>query len=210
MGLDLSRLKINPLCGGLIWESFGKLQVRDVFSRLPAEYMDLHELGRVGDELTELSYDDLDKIIRFVIVFVDSASPLADETDFEARIKACVSILGHSQDEKYLKLVIDDHPWVNLLMYEYFKMTNSILYESWFSAKMSLHTMNMQLRNAFMKDSDRLRYMQTIKDLTAMVARMQSELFGADEVTEKIISSGATAGPKIGGYAERYALILQQ
>lgn len=196
--------EFDPFCEGYIWENYTKLAVRDVFSKLPVDYLG----GDIIDgcpELLDIDLADLDKIIRFTIVFADPLSPMAAERDFEFRANASIGLLKH-EGERYITLVESGHFFFHLMLYEYFKMVNSFKYESWFSAKMGLHQMNLSLRASGQKDLDKLKYMQSIDAMTLQVVKMQAELF-PDPYTAKIIADQATKS-RLGGYAEQYALII--
>lgn len=196
--------EFDPFCDGYIWENYTKLAVRDVFSKLPVDFLG-SDIIDSRPELLDVDLADLDKIIRFTIVFADPLSPMASERDFEFRVNATISLLNH-KGERYISLVKSGHFFFHLMLYEYFKMVNSFKYESWFSAKMGLHQMNLMLRTGAQKDLDRLKYMQSIESLTLQVVKMEAELF-PDPYTAKIIAEQATKS-RLGGYAEQYALII--
>lgn len=192
--MDFSKLKYNPVGipnGKRFWEVCPELfKRRDAFRLVP-------------EGVEKFSLIDLDKLIRFVVLFCDPLSPFAQEKDFEHRARQAREALGFTEKERFWMEVTESTDFFNEILFEYFKMQNNHLYETWFSLKMGLHQTNKRLRGDTMKDSDRRHLMAAIKDFAFEVKELEHQLF-PDEYTAQIIAE-KSARDSLTGYAEKYA-----
>lgn len=197
--LDFSKLANNPVGVSFdkyIWEVHPRLARRKIFCE-------------PQDDIKNFSLLDLDKLLRFVIVFIDPTSPLADEKDFEHRIRASMEALGFDERERFWKEVEGNTLYFHSILSAYFAMCHAIRYETWFSKKMAIHNINTKLRSGSWKtESEQRQALKMQDDLSYELIDLEHSLF-PDEYTYKIIQEQATAD-KFVGYAEQYAEKIKQ
>jgi len=187
-------MQIDPLKNKktFIWKQYPDLRRRRIFSIIPIDYSDFRER-------------DLDKMIRFCILFVDPESPFVSESNFSERAKMCLDKLGYDEDEDFYKYHFkDSSEYWQEMMFSYFKMVNDHLYELWFSTKIGVHNLQKQMRNPFF-DSERMRKtLKDVQDFTKQLISIEDTLF-PDSKTRNLVSRLATED-KLSGYAEKFAI----
>jgi hypothetical protein len=148
---------------------------------------------------------DLDKMLRFTILYLDPLSPFFDERDFNQRKRACLDALKYDQEERFLTEVDELTQYWQQVMFEYFKMINAIDFESWLSSKLAFHIINMELRNPALALDPKKRAdtMKAMNEARKNLQSLQADIF-PDERTQRIISEKATED--LGGHAEENAL----
>ena len=193
-----NQLKFNPFAleeYELMWKVYPDLAKRAPFCSIPE-----------GVENFELP--DLNKLIKFTVVYVDPLSPLYDEKDFDVRINKSMEVLGFDkEEERFFDFVRSNSTLWNVVLFTYFKMINAHMYESWYTLKVNLHILSAKLRSAELADSDRRQYTKMITDARDELLEVEHKLF-PDEYTMKIVAQKASEG-KVTGYAEKYALKLE-
>lgn len=207
--MDFSAIEFNPFAvpnDKFMWDYYDKLQRRTAFSQLPTQYIDFDQIPELLRDVRGITFEDLDKLVKFTIVFVDPFSPLWDERDFEARKVTALRYLGFKQEEPFYKLIANDSWFWHYMMAEYFKYANAISYETWFSTKMSFHSISAKLRKGNISDSHQITMTKTLDDLKVKLIEQEAALF-KDAYSLRVVAEMSTQN-KIGGYAEKHALNL--
>lgn len=191
--MKFDKLIYDPFCEGFLKDNYPAFDRRKAFRAIP-------------QGIKSFGLQDLDKMLRFTILYLDPLSPFFDERDDKQRRISCIDALDLDKRERFLTEIDDNTAYWQMIVFEYFKMINATQFETWFSLKMSLHIMNARLRSATaLKDSDRLRLTKEVTALGRELMEIQAELF-PDERTQRIISEKATED--LGGYAEKHAMDL--
>lgn len=199
LDFDFSNLQYNPLEleeNQYIWDKYPKLRRRVLFCSVPTKPERFHDFGK----------GDLNKLVCFVILFVDPLSPFFDEKDFDYRAQLVLEALGFSRADRFFKEVEDYTDYYNDILFEYFRMVSAIEYETWFSLKENLHRINKQIRGNTIKDSDRRHLMGVIQTGLDDIMSIEHRLF-PDERTANYIRQKASE-TSYSGYPEQYALNL--
>lgn len=194
--LDFTKIKYNPLVvpeEDYIWEHYPDLQRRVTFCNLPLD-----------EKYSDLDLEGLDELLKFVIIFVDPLSPLASEKDFRIRSEIALEQLGLTKKAKFFKHFEQGTTWMQDVLMTYFAMIHDLLYEQWFSQKMSIHISNTQLIDARMDSLDRSRLQKDLGERIKTLKEIEHQLF-PDEYTKKLIVEASTAKFQY-GFAEKYAL----
>lgn len=153
-----------------------------------------------------------DTIIRFVVLLIDPESPHYDERSLDIRMGQCRNALNILSDSVEFKEIDSFGNVFANVMFEFFKVVNNHIYETWFSSKMNLHQLNKYLRMPPVSDKNgsvaadvnaRRQLSQVIKDLAFDLIEIEYQLF-PDLRLAKIINERA-AEDGLGGYAEQYA-----
>lgn len=156
--------------------------------------------------------DDIDLLIKFVVIIVDPESPLYEEKSYDLRVdkgKKALAIFSGSMVEKEIN---QSGEFYSKLLFEFFKTINTHLYETWFSMKMNVHQMNSYLRLPPIPDKNgsvasdinaRRQLSQVITELTYELIEIEYQLF-PDARLAKIIND-RSSDDGLGGYAEQYA-----
>lgn len=188
---------------GTIWEAYPEFTRRKVFRDLP------RTMEQFEDDYVDFGIDDLDKLIKFAIVFIDPSSPLADERDYDLRIVATMEYLGFSKKDRFYKEIDEDTYYWHLIMFEYFKMCTHLEYELWFSTWYGLKIQYAKLRNnKSMKETDRAKLIASLQDQTNDFIKLSNQLF-PDERTKAVVARISTED-SVAGFAEKFALNLDE
>lgn len=149
-----------------------------------------------------------DEALRFYIYLIAPDSPLAQEKDWDLRIDKALEYSGMDRNAAAYLDFAEGREEVQDAIFELFRLYANVKYESWFSTKQSFHILNARLRDNYgLKDSDRLRVMKEIDQLTERLMKMEYELFKEEHIHE-IIAERAAA-KSLSGYAEKFALEYQ-
>jgi len=199
-GKEFGKLKYNPIVLSnqkRMWIEYPDFAKRPLLCSLPPD----------SEELSNLELIDLDKMLRFIVLFVDPLSPYASERDFDIRERLCMKALGYGTSSKFYKHISDISEYYVEVLLEYFKMIHNIRYEHWFSTVTSYRQLNRDLLNNAVTLRDRATAM-AIQDKTVKeIETLEHSLF-PDEMTKNILAKKATQG--LSGYAEKYALTLEE
>lgn len=198
-GEEYLKIKYNPMVVSKmkrIWNVYPDFKRRPILCSIPPD----------SEELENFDLLDLDKLLKFVVLFIDPLSPFANEKNFDIRIKASLDALGYSTKLLFYRQVRDNTEYFQEILFEYFKMIHSLRYETWFSINSSFHISNKELRQEGLDAKKRVDISRSQIDNLDMITKLENSLF-PDELTKKIIADKATQGMK--GYAEKYALELE-
>ena len=193
------KLPINPFkCEGkeYMWKKYPKLSRRTAFSSIPK--------GMRG----HITLPDLNKLIKFVVIYIDPLSPLFEEKDFEQRATMAMEDLGFKKSEKFFQHFENNTLFFQNLVFEYFKMVNNHEYEAWYTMKINLHHINKRLRDPSTQLSDRRQLTKAITDFQEDLIKLENKIL-PDDYTMNIISDLATAD-NLASYAEKYAWDLPE
>lgn len=184
----------DPLaCEGYMWEKYPDLARRKIFCTEP------YVLGFKSS----LNLDDLNNLIKFIVLFVDPTSPLAKEKDFDYRTNAALGMLGLSKYDLFFQEIEKNTLYWNCVLATYFAATHAIEYESWFTSKMALHHISMELRANIIPPNERRMTMKIMDEMTEDFLKKEHRLF-PDEYTRNAVVASAELD-QFAGYAERYA-----
>lgn len=158
----------------------------------------------IPEGVDNFSFADLDKLIRFVIVFIDPQSPVYEETDFDYRKALALEALGYKKSERFYEEVSENTDLFNSVLFTYFKMVNNLLFEQWYTMYMNLHIVNQKMASPdAIADSERRQTSKISKQLYDDLVELQHSLF-PDEQTARIMAEKSSE-EDLGGYAEQYA-----
>lgn len=179
--------------GELMWKVYPSLSKRDCFCKL-------------GEDEKDKGFNSgsLNKMLKFVVLFVDPASPYGAEKDFDTRLDKCRVHLHLRPGDKLFKEILEGGEWWQRLVFEYFKMINGHLYEKWFTTKTSYHLTSMELRSPDTKAVDRVRLQKILDEIYDSLVKIENLVF-PDEMTKRLINMKATE-TVLTGYAERFAI----
>lgn len=181
--------------------------------------------ANVVDEGYLLVEEVLEKVFVFIVLFVDSQSPFANETDFDARKRAVLLYLEYTSEkyktnnhiQKALKVINpkkDDEqsPVFEKLIHIYFLYLNNYDYESWISYKILFHRYTNYLRVDFSPNNNgdiradaegRIKIAKEMPNLQAMIEELEVKLFKDERLKAKILEKALEDG--YAGYAEKNA-----
>lgn len=200
---DFDDMSLNPFAvakGTFMWEHYDELKRRPGLCRLPPE--------SVGPPYDEWLDSDLDKLIKFLVIFVDPESPLAKEPDYDFRREEAMNIVAVKEGTNTHDEIVAEGPVFQIVMFELFKYVNSYTYESWFSQKMNFHIMSSELRKApaafdATTLNARRQLALSMEELRTDLIKIESTLFPNARI-EKMVSDIATED-QVGGYPEEFA-----
>lgn len=195
MSISYEKLPFDVFCNEPMRKKYIEFERRTVFSIVP-------------QGLRSFSFEDLDKITRFVVLFLDPLSPFFDEQDEQRRIDACMAELKYDDDERFYEEVKGYTRYWQVIIFEYFKMVNNIQYETWLTYKRSFHLISAQLRAADdnhlpIKPNERDRLTKSLLQYQKDILELQAAVF-PDARTMRAVSEQATED--LGGYAESHAI----
>ena len=146
-----------------------------------------------------------DEALRFYIYLIAPDSPLAQEKDWDLRIDKALEYCGMDRNAVAYIDFAEGREETQDAIFELFRLYTSVKYEAWFSAKQSFHILNARLRDNYgLKDSDRLRVMKEIDEITERLVKMEYELFKEEHIHEIITERASKRS--LSGYAEKFAL----
>lgn len=149
-----------------------------------------------------------DLLLRFIIVFSDSESPLFDYGDFDQRKKVALLTCKYfaKNRETYTRMALEitrDTDYYHLMLTEYFKMRNTLQYENWFSMKMNMHHITEYARkkpsgtNIAQEMSQRQKIQENLSDMNYKLIELEYSLF-KDESLGRILAEKATEDSNTG------------
>jgi len=200
---EFSGMEFNPFepfGETFMCKHFKRLGKIEAFSYLPAEYK---EAG--------WKKNNIDRMLRFVVVFIDPQSPLFEERDFMKRRKLAKKVIGIKKDDVENAEIEDEAEVFQELTYEYFRLIHATNYEQWFTYKMQIADFNKYLRTPIEKSAQKVAQevnarkslMQQIGSFTEEMQKLENVIFNDDRLA-KMINEKAVQN-SIGGYAERFA-----
>ena len=196
-GEEYSKLKYNPLVLNRqekMWDVYPDFAKRPLLCKVPEEY---EERSMEGFESK-----DLNKLLKFIVLFVDPLSPFAGERDFDIRESLCMDALDYKNNHKFYKEVKEVTDYFIGVMFQYFQMIHAVRYEYWFTTLMSYRQINSDLLTGKIKLQARKAAMEIQAKNIEQIEDMEHRIF-PDELTKKLIADKATRGLR--GYAEKYA-----
>jgi hypothetical protein len=161
---------------------------------------------------------DCDKALRYCINLIDEESPIYSVTDVENRVKMAAQLAGFAVQRKNksfgepvenMMLGLDDK--VNEMMFTIMGIYNSILFELWYSSKLSMHYLMKSLRtppkdlNSKQLTEEAKTRVQIEQQLNSMVSEQltrEAKIFRSEELKERV--SKIIMGRMV-NYAEKYA-----
>jgi len=207
----LAEMEYDPSVQGLLVDKYKQLKRIKLFREVPSK----KDVG-LSNETTpyDLSTNDCDFLLRFVILFADTQSPFAEEKDIEEKIRSCFRELRIGVKHPIVKEVMEQREMFRAYLFEYFKLIHSIEYETWFSLKMTFHNFNKMLRtpvniSAEEKVITMLRNVaKDIVQIKTQLVDMEFKLFQDKRLLALI--KDAAMEESLGGYAEINAEELKE
>jgi hypothetical protein len=197
---DFDKLKYNPFKvtrEKRMWQVYDDFAKRPLLSQVPTE----------GTAMENFSGKDLDKLLKYMVLFIDPLSPFAGERDFTIRERLVLEALDYKPNQLFIREIKAQSSYFVDVMMEYFQMIHNINYEYWFTTVQSFRMLSEQLLTGQIKISDRKSAMELQSKLVEKIKVIEHQLF-PDEMTKKLLADKATQGLK--GYAEKYALELEE
>ncbi len=196
--MDLTNLEYNPvgLNGIMIWDRYPELLSNHTFCLIKAE-----DLNR------GLEVKDLSNLVSFVILFINEDYK---ETDIDRRIEGCFEALGIPKGNIVWNEVESHSSLFSDILYEFFRMKNSILFEDWLSLRLNLGEYYKYLRSPIGSGADidreavqRSQVLKNIKSLKRDVMEAEVKLFPNKQIQDLL--NREAYKKSLTGYAEKYA-----
>lgn len=149
-----------------------------------------------------VSLELLDKLMIFVVLFLDDKSPFYEETDFDERKNSVMLYLKYTSGAKGKDLdaykLIKDYksPVLEELTIFYFKKLFNYDFERWFSLKVLFHNNTQYLRSDFQPNTngdvraDAQSKMAIAKDIDALQSQLEElelKIFKDDKLKAKLL-----------------------
>lgn len=185
---------------GTMASRYSKIARRKFFTQVPNfEETDGYVTGEFP-LIRQPNDEELDKMVIFVALFIEPMNnPLANEKDFSFRRGAAMELAGIVDGDNLFEIITKGHPWCSAMISEYFRITQNLDYEAWFSYKMQFHKRAAAIRDNIDLSSKDL----DLDILKKKVVEYESRLF-PDERVRKMVEEDSTAMQNI-RWAERYA-----
>lgn len=208
---DFQDMTINPFVvsrDNYVFDHYPDLQRAKVFSIIPKNKDD-------GKPYKEFRKKDLDILLKFVIIFIDPESPLADIRDYEKRRKYAIDVMksrGLVENGRPYEEIMEEGLLFDALIFQYFQLINNHDYELWYSLNMQLRTFYTHLRKDLSEDKNgsvladmdkRRMLLKDIENFKSTLMNLESQLFASPRL-KKIIAR-KQMDEAIGGYAEMFA-----
>lgn len=165
------------------------------------------------NESRGLTLDEIDLIIKYVVLFIDPQSPHYAEKNFDLRVSKCARALNIEKNTPVGNEVFGNGLAYEKIVYHFFVRVNDHLYETWFSMKMNQHEMAKYLRgplvslgqnnNVAQEVNARRQLALTMQEMMYELLELEMQLF-PDERIQKIIADRSN-DDGLGGAAEQYA-----
>jgi hypothetical protein len=199
VGSEYDKLKFNPMVLSRqqrMWEVYPEFKNRKLLSEVPDE---------LKDHMKPIEFD---KLLRFMVLFVDPTSPFVDEKDFDIRQKLCLNALGYDVRNLFYRQHIRNFSeyFVDVLI-SYFQMIHNVRYEQWFTTIVSYRRTNFQMMSGQIPILNQKAVAEVLANYVETLTVLESKLF-PDEYTKKMMADRATQG--LSGYAEKYAIVLEE
>lgn len=201
---EYAKLRYNPFdvpMGTVIWKHYPKLSRRHWLSTVPKELFKKKEDGEPPTE------KELSLLVSYVILLVDKASPFYSVTDYEERRDACIHALRIPHSGMVYKAIKSLHWWYELVMTDYFHVSNDPDFETWFSLKMSAHHAKVFLRRPIINNEISLRtqLINTIEKNDQQILALERKLFhdAGPDIQEMVVE--AVTSDLYQPYAELHA-----
>lgn len=183
---DFKKMPFDPFAASTMVQMYPVLQRVPLFNSEP----DLN----AGSEYSErfLSMKDVDKMIRFCIIFVDPRNnPLSEESDLEYRAKKAWELLNVAPSNDLVTLQKSKHWWFRKMIGEVLKLCFSSKYALWFAAKVSFYEslkFLMEPVEAHSIDEKtakiRMSVMEDMKKMESYISTLEASMFKSAEIVE--------------------------
>lgn len=206
---DFSEMELNPFGvpkGVKVFDHYRLLKMSRIIGQVPK--------GIPGS----WSPDDLDLLVRFLILMHDTESPLYAVSNLEDKKKYAVDLLSKKWPmDKWANIWSEIAKEGDLFLqklYEFFVIINEHDYEHWVSLKIQIHRFNEELRSKFKPDKSgsiaanlnaRRAISKDINQLKSQLDSVEARLFPDNKRLARKIAA-VSMSQSIGGFAEKYAL----
>lgn len=199
---EFTDMELDPFSvprGGFIFNHY------DLFSRGKT----FQTIPRRQKAYQDWENQDLDTLLRVIVVMVDPESPLAEKSDFGYRKVQAVLLCGADKNERVLHEVDAEGPFFSSLVSAFFKVISDMDYETWWSLKQLYHELCRQARMPIPQGADaglinaRTKLPAAIAQTEAELKQKQYVLFKSKRLEKLLISEASK--DDIGGYAEEFA-----
>jgi len=198
--MDFSSLEFDPTVlddGEMIWEKYPDL-ANPIFCKLSEE-----------DFTLGYTYEDLSLLVSFVVLYIDEESPCYKETDMDRRIRFCTNTLKIEEDSMVYDQITNHTAKYSAILYEYFKWSNNIAFEGWFSLKSTMAGYYQYLRTPISnEDADlevdrRTKIQERLVKLEKTLMEKEAKLFPSPRIQKQIARENLKES--LTGYAEKHA-----
>nr|MCH9659839.1 hypothetical protein [Bacteroidota bacterium] len=165
----------------------------------------------VTDDYKQLGWKikDLDLLLRFTVIFIDTESPFFHTKKYEDRKSKALNQLNINEDSLVGKEILSSGSLYREFIYQFFKFIHNAYYEQWFTLNMQIHNFNHYLRAPITIDIEskdvnaRRALAKEIPALTKQMMKLEASIFN-DKRVLKQINEHITQN-SIGSYPEKYA-----
>lgn len=196
---DFLKMTYNPVvCGQhtFMWVKYPYFQKKPIFCQ-PKEGFDKQ---------------DLNDMLKFVVLFVDRQSPIYNETDSAERQKLAMKWgMIEKNGSRAYNLIVNEDEYYREVLYEYFKSINNYMFEMWYSQKIQYHNLCKAARMPFEQlietSFNSLKALQTaMDDSLKMLAKTEEKLFNDLRIRDMVGEEQDKV--YVEAYAEQYAIDL--
>lgn len=199
------QMDFNPFIGAkFIWSVYPKMARRKPLWHVPREVFEQMN-GYVPDD------HDLDRLVRFVVLFCSEQSPFYTEPEYEDRIYACAAALEMADNDRIVVMVREGHWWVADVMSAFMQLENSDLFQNWMALKIAAHNQRRYIMMPFSEHAEPEKMMaaqqkvaSTLSATVDHLASLELRLF-PDSKSAKLVKESVMKD-EIGGWAEQFAL----
>jgi len=200
---DFSKMEFNPFDtfgDTYIFKHYKRLGQVPVFSVVTPEMKALKWKGR-----------NLSNLLGFVIIFIDTQSPMFDERDFDKRKEESRKVMKIDKDSVEWAAIEEENELFSEVVFEFFKLIHDADYEQWFTYKMQIHDFNKFLRKALTSDPKRVAVelnarkalMKELGNMKEHMQELEADIF--DDIRLLQMISKKSTQNSVGSYAEKYA-----
>lgn len=178
----------NVPSGVKIWDHYPEIKrVPDLIS------IDMDE-WEAQDEKFVPDKNDIHKMLKFVIFMCSQESPHYFESDYDARVKACMRSCNISRTEVIFKMIDDRHWWFRRMLVAYTKAFSKTSFMQWLSSRtMAFNMMEVMMAKPDPGQKDIKGFVKAsvdasgeLESLMQRITQLEQQLFPTDEIMEMI------------------------
>lgn len=209
---DCDGMQFNPFDlkrNELIWDKYPQLTKRRILCQWELPEAKYRPDPRWYDGFKEFHASE---VIKYVILFIDTDSPLYEERDFDVRKAIALELLEFTQLSKAKREIEAQTEYLSRVIYNFFILVNNTPYEKWVSLKMNFHQMTRFLRKP-LDESSPVTALRVKNETAREIDVFEKGLLNAeyllfkDDRLKRMISDQAI-DQSIVGYPEKYAKTL--
>lgn len=216
---EFDGMQFNPFSledGQLLWQKYKDLKSAREFSVIPM----VRDEEEEAPDLPFFKHQDwsmleLNELLKYVIILIDTESPLFDETNFDTRKSYAMRLLEDTMADyhRVIEEIEQEGELYELTIFRFFKLINDHDYEDWYSLKTQAHIFRKELRSAVREDKygsieknldARNKISKSMLELSMQIKQLELRIFPDNDRLKKVITTQSMAD-SIGGYPEKHA-----